>query len=79
MELKEWGVPFKKYKNSLDQRISDYATYPRVCWVKNGATGYEIFRSLLNKLNELKVPIMEEVMVFRLLEKKMAIYMVQYV
>lgn len=70
LELKEWGVPFQHEGNYLAQRLSDFASYPRVCWVEDGATGREIVRVLLGKLKELEVPIDEEVMIVQMLENE---------
>lgn len=67
-ELFDWGVPFVNEEGCLDQRLSDYATYPRSCWVKGGDTGRAILRGLLHRLEQYSVQIHESIMIFQVLE-----------
>jgi len=66
-ELNEWGVPFVRRGNRLAQRLSDFATYPRTCWVENGETGRAILNILVKKLKQQRIPIDENIMIFQLL------------
>tara|TARA_B100000963_G_scaffold361994_1_gene401798 strand:- start:1852 stop:3609 length:1758 start_codon:yes stop_codon:yes gene_type:complete len=66
-ELVEWGAPFATNENGeLDQRYFGAHTYRRTCYAGD-YTGRAILNTLINKVEELKIPIKDMTYVSRLL------------
>ncbi len=56
-EIDLWGANFEKLTNGkLDQRYFGAHTYRRTCY-SGDYTGRSILRTLINKVNELKIPV----------------------
>ncbi|MGD1945762.1 MAG: FAD-binding protein [Croceivirga sp.] len=66
-EIDEWGANFAKLKNGeIDQRFFGAHTYRRTCY-SGDYTGRSILKALLNKVRELKIPILDSQYVTELL------------
>ena len=66
-ELDEWGMPFAKTEDGkLDQRYFGAHTYRRTCYAGD-YTGRAILNTLLKKVEELKIPIIDLMYVSQLL------------
>ena len=66
-EIDRWGANFAKLKNGeLDQRFFGAHKYRRTCY-SGDFTGLSILKTLLNKSNELKIPIYDNQYVTELL------------
>ena len=66
-ELVEWGTPFAKTANGeLDQRYFGAHTYRRTCYAGD-YTGRAILNTLLDKVEELRIPIKDMTYVSKLL------------
>jgi fumarate reductase (CoM/CoB) subunit A len=59
-------------EDKLLQRMSDMATYPRVC-VKDGVTGRAILEGLMKAIKQTDIQVFENVMATRLLTKEGAV------
>ncbi len=69
IELAEWGCNFNRTPDGLlDQRFFGAHKYRRTCYAGD-FTGREILYTLVNKVNELNIPIHEHQYVSRLLVK----------
>ncbi|WP_201319311.1 FAD-binding protein [Paenibacillus sp. EPM92] len=61
------GLEFDKQPNGkLVQGMSDFATYPRTCRV-NGVTARHILNILAKRIQELELPVDEDMMIFEVL------------
>ncbi len=66
-EIDEWGANFAKLENGkIDQRFFGAHTYRRTCY-SGDYTGVSILGALINKANELRIPIHDSQYVTRLL------------
>ena len=66
-ELDEWGMPFARTEDGkLDQRYFGAHTYRRTCYAGD-YTGRAILNTLLKKVEELKIPIIDLMYVSELL------------
>tara|TARA_Y100001949_G_C15986158_1_gene330678 strand:- start:1445 stop:3199 length:1755 start_codon:yes stop_codon:yes gene_type:complete len=69
-ELDEWGMPFARTEDGkLDQRYFGAHTYRRTCYAGD-YTGRAILNTLLKKVEELKIPIIDLMYVSELLVDK---------
>tara|TARA_B100000676_G_C18083259_1_gene852906 strand:+ start:417 stop:2171 length:1755 start_codon:yes stop_codon:yes gene_type:complete len=69
-ELDKWGMPFAKTKDGkLDQRYFGAHTYRRTCYAGD-YTGRAILNTLIKKVEELKIPIIDLMYVSKLLVDK---------
>ena len=69
-ELDEWGMPFARTEDGkLDQRYFGAHTYRRTCFAGD-YTGRAILNTLLKKVEELKIPIIDLMYVSELLVDK---------
>tara|TARA_B100001109_G_scaffold249466_1_gene241457 strand:- start:28 stop:1782 length:1755 start_codon:yes stop_codon:yes gene_type:complete len=69
-ELDDWGMPFAKTEDGkLDQRYFGAHTYRRTCYAGD-YTGRAILNTLLKKVEELKIPIIDLMYVSELLVDK---------
>ena len=69
-ELDDWGMPFAKTKDGkIDQRYFGAHTYRRTCYAGD-YTGRAILNTLLKKVEELKIPIIDLMYVSQLLVDK---------
>ncbi len=69
-ELDKWGMPFAKTKDGkLDQRFFGAHTYRRTCYAGD-YTGRAILNTLIKKVEELKIPIIDLMYVSKLLVDK---------
>ena len=66
-EIDKWGANFEKLENGkLDQRFFGAHKYRRTCY-SGDFTGLSILKTLLNKANDLKIPIFDTQYVTELL------------
>ncbi len=69
-ELDKWGMPFAKTKDGkLDQRFFGAHTYRRTCYAGD-YTGRAILNTLIKKVEELKIPIIDLMYVSKILVDK---------
>ena len=69
-ELDKWGMPFAKTKDGkLDQRYFGAHTYRRTCYAGD-YTGRAILNTLIKKVEELKIPIIDLMYVSKILVDK---------
>ena len=69
-EIDEWGANFAKLSNGkLDQRFFGAHTYRRTCY-SGDYTGRSILNSLIKKVSDLKIPILDSQYVTELLVHK---------
>jgi len=71
-DLLEFGARFDMKGDKLIQRLSDSATYPRVCG-GGGVTGKIILEALIHALKQREVNILEKIMATRLLTNNNAV------
>jgi len=69
-ELVKWGTPFHRQKNkALTQRFFGAATYRRACFVGD-QTGRAILNTLIDQAIKRKIPMIDEIYIFALLQHK---------